>query len=166
MLKLLGAVLVWGGCGIMGACSAGQMRRRVRFLEEMGRALELMEREILLKHTALPELLDMLCSACRGQTQELFLACREEIAKGDSFTYSWMCALERIELPQEDREVLGSLVRILGQYDAGEQGRGLSSLREELACRAARNREEARSMGRVYCVLGLTVGGFLSLSLL
>lgn len=166
MMKLLGTVLVWGGCGLIGVYSAGQMRRRVIFLEEMGRALELLERELLLKHTPIPELLDRLCGVCRKQARELFLGCRMEIEKGKSFTHSWQYALERTNLSEEDREVLGSLAQILGQYDAQEQGRGLNHLREDLKQRAARSRDEARAMSRVYCVLGLTAGGFLSLSLL
>lgn len=166
MLKLLGTVLVWGGCGMIGVYSAGQMRRRVMFLEEMGRALELLEHELLLKHTAIPELLDLLCGACRQQVRELFLACKIELEKGKSFTYSWRCALEHTNLIEEDQEVLSSLAQILGQYDAREQGRGLRHLREELEHRAVRGRDEARAMGRVYNVLGLAAGGFLSLSLL
>ncbi len=166
MTKLLGSVLVWGGCGLIGVYSAGQMRQRVIFLEEMGRALELLEYELLLKYTAIPELLGLLCGVCRRRARELFLNCKQEIEKGKSFTDSWRDALEQINLSEEDREMLGSLAQILGQYDAREQGRGLSHLREDLKQRAARSREEARAMGRVYCVLGLTAGGFLSLSLL
>lgn len=166
MLKLLGTVLVWGGCGLLGVHSAGQMRRRVLFFEEMGRALELLEHELLLKHTALPELLDLLCGACRGQTRELLLNCRTEIEKEKSFTRSWLYALEQSNLSEEDRELLGSLTQILGRYDAREQARGLCHLREELDHRVIRCRDEARVMGKVHCALGLTAGGFLSLSLL
>ena len=166
MLKLLGTVLVWGGCGLIGIYSAGQMRRRVLFLEEMGLALELLEHELLLKHAAIPELLERLCGVCRRQVRELFLTCKIEIEKGKSFTYSWRYALEQTDLTEEDREVMGSLAQILGQYDAREQGRGLRRLGEELERRAARRRDEARTMGKVYSVLGLAAGGFLSLSLL
>jgi len=111
-------------------------------------------------------LLDLLCGVCKLQARELFLACRAKIKKGKNFTYSWQCALEHANLSQEDREVLGSLAQILGQYDAQEQGRGLSRLRKDLERRAARSRDEARDMGKVYCVLGLTAGGFLSLTLM
>lgn len=166
MLKLLGTVLIWGGCGLLGVHSAGQLRRRTQFLEEMGRALDLLEHEILLKHTPLPELLDLLCGVCGRQVKELFFICRKEIEKGKSFTESWGYALEYTDLPEEDRELLGSLSQILGQYDAAEQGRGLCRLRAELERNTARSREEARNSGRVHCVLGLTAGGFLSLSLL
>lgn len=74
--------------------------------------------------------------------------------------------MEQTDLTEEDREVMGSLAQILGQYDAREQGRGLRRLGEELERRAARRRDEARTMGKVYSVLGLAAGGFLSLSLL
>ena len=166
MLKLFGTVLVWGGCGLIGVHSAGLMRQRVRFLEEMERALEQLEHELLLKHSALPDLIDRLCGTCRRQTRELFLDCNTEIRKGNSFTYAWERALERAKLLEEDREVLGCLTQILGQYDAQEQSRGLSRLQEELRQRVADGREEARAMGRVYCVLGFAAGGFLSLTLL
>jgi len=166
MMKLLGTVLVWGGCGLIGIQNAGQMRRRVLFLEEMGRALELLEHELLLKHTALPELLDLLCDTCKRQTKELFFLCRSELRKENNFTNSWTYALEQTDLSEEDREVLSGLAQVLGQYDAREQGRSLCRLREEVERRTARSREEARNMGRVSCALGLTAGGFLSLSLL
>lgn len=165
MIRLIGMFLIWGGCALWGVREAQTVRRRVRVLEDMGWALEVLERELVLNRTALPELLERLAQKDTGGAM-VFSVCRSMMKTGVDFAQAWGVALERSELRREEWELLSGLSQVLGRYDAGGQAQALAHLRQEVEQRSIRQREEARAMGRVYGVLGITVGGFLSLALL
>lgn len=165
MLKVLGVLLVWGGCALWGVRAAATVRRRVKVLEDVGQGLELMERELALNRTALPELLECVSHRATEQGRQLFLFCRTELEKGNSIVCSWGVALEQSGLVNQDRELLAGLSQVLGRYDANGQVQALSHLRRGLDGHIAYTRRQAQSLGKVYGVLGATVGGFLSLML-
>lgn len=165
MLKMLGVFLVWGGCALWGVQACAALGRRVRYLEEIGQALELMERELALNRTALPELLEQVSKTEIGRGGELFADCWTELEKGSSFTDSWQIALETSRLTRRDRQLLSGLSRVLGRYDAAGQGQALSGLCAQWDEHICLVRRQARSMGKVYGVLGITAGGFVSLLL-
>lgn len=166
MIRWMGIGFVWGGCILWGLRAADGVRRRVRLLEDVGQALELLEREVVLNQTALPELLERLCDRRTRQGRQLFADCRRLLECTGSFERAWWNAMERSELSREDRVLLGSLPQVLGRYDARGQAQALSLLQQEVADRAARGREESTALGKVYRVLGITAGGFLVLTLM
>lgn len=165
MVKLLGVCLVWGGCILGGLSTAAALRRRVRVLEDIGQGLELLERELTLNRTALPELLERVSHRTTQQGKELFALCRTELDKGNSFSGSWALALDKARLGEEERALLACLSQVLGRYETQGQVQALLQLRRELDELTARVREQARGLGRVYGVLGVTAGGFISLAL-
>lgn len=166
MVRLAGGGLVWLGCVLCGLCAAGGLRSRVNLLEEIVQALGLLERELTLNHTPLPELLEQLACRTSGQGSRLFRDCYSSFEKGNSFTYAWNTSLRKVWLKEEERALLHCLPDILGRYDALGQAQTLARFRREVEGCAARSREELCSMSRVYGALGMTAGGFLALMLL
>lgn len=164
MIRLVGLVLIWGGCALWGIIEGQRLSRSVRVLENVGWALEVLERELALNRTAIPELMERL--AQRGEGAALFSVCRSVMETGVGFAQAWTVALEESELKGEERELLSGLSQVLGRYDAQGQGQALRHLRQEVEQRTIQHRKEARAMGRVYRTLGVTAGGFLSLMLL
>ena len=165
MLKILGVLLVWGGCVLCGARSCTALGRRVRMLEEIGQGLDVIERELALNATATPELLEQLTEAEAGSDGGLFTLCRSELEKGHSFSTSWTTALENSGLTRRDRQLLSGLARVLGRYDAKGQVQALSRLHADWDEHIAFARRQAGSLRTVYGVLGVTAGGFVSLLL-
>lgn len=165
MLKILGVLLVWGGCTLCGARACAALGRRVRMLEDIGQGLDVMERELALNATATPELLEQLSKAESGQGCGVFTLCRTELDKGNSFSAAWTAALENSGLTRQDRQVLSGLARLLGRYDAKGQVQVLSRLRADWDEHIAFVRRQAGSLRTVYGVLGVTAGGFVSLLL-
>lgn len=165
MIKLAGAVLVWSGCTLWGLLAVAGLHCRVRVLEDIVQALELLERELALSRNALPELLERMSHRTTRQGRDLFCHCREGIEKGSSFAHSWSEALNHTVLKEEERVLLSCLSQMLGRYDAQGQIQALSQLRKELERLTERVREQTRSLGKVYGVLGVTAGGFLALTL-
>lgn len=164
MLKILGVLLVWGGCGLCGVRACAVLGRRVRGLEEIGQGLDVMERELALNATALPELLEQLSNE-DGTNKNLFSLCRAELEKGNSFSCSWTTALENSGLSRRDKQLLSGLSRLLGRYDAAGQAQALSRLHADWDEHIALVRRQAGSLRTVYGVLGMTAGGFVSLLL-
>lgn len=166
MIRLIGMVLIWGGCALLGVKEARAVRGQVRLLEDMGRALEVLERELTLNRTAVPELLERLTRGQPGESGAVFFACRSMMEAGNGFADAWTCALEHSGLKREEQILLSGLSQVLGRYDADGQAQALAHLRQEVEHRSKYRREEAGALGRVYGMLGITVGGFLSLTLL
>ena len=166
MIRLLGALLAGGGCVFWGAWEGRRLRERVRLLDDLAHALELLERELSLSRTGLPELLERLSGQGGRQSRALFAACREEMKRGNSFTYAWGQALRDAELPPEERGLLAVLADVLGRYDARGQEEAVARLRGELDRRLVRMREQTGQQVRVLGALGAAAGGFLVLTLL
>lgn len=166
MFRLIGICLIWGGCVFWGLQAVEGVHRRVRLLEDMGQALEVLERELTLNRTALPELLERLSNRSTQQARVLFCDCNRSLQQGSSFMDAWTSALKKSGMKQEEQTLLSGLTQVLGRYDAQGQAQALAHLKRELERRCARQREETRALGRVYCALGVTAGGFLALTLL
>ena len=67
MLRLMGAVLLVGGCGAVGFSAAGRLARRVEVLRALLGALEGMERELSFRLTPMPELLERALRLYQGR---------------------------------------------------------------------------------------------------
>ena len=165
MLKVLGVLLVWSGCVLWGLRAAAVLHHRRKILDDISQGLELLERELTLSRAALPELLKRASHRTTKQGERLFVDCIIELEKGNSFTYSWDAALENSGLTQQDRELLDDLSALMGRYEADGQVQALSRLRGVLDRHTALISEQAKSIGKVYSVLGVTAGGFISLML-
>lgn len=166
MLKAAGAALVWGGCVFWGIRAAARRIMQLRTLEDIAHAIGYMERELVLNHTPLARLLRRCAEACGAQGKRLFLVCAERIEQGDDFAQGWQRETERMDLPEEDRRCLKTLGGILGRFQAQEQAEALGDLRRALEVRLTEERAEQRQTLRLYGILGMTAGGFLTLMLL
>jgi len=165
MLKVLGVLLAWSGCVLWGMRAAAVLHHRGKVLDDIGRGLELLERELALSRDAMPELLKRVSHRTTHQGNCLFYNCMAELEKGNSFTYSWNAALDKSDLTRQDRDLLAGLSHVMGRFETDGQVQALSRLRVVLDRHTALIRRQAQSMGKVYSVLGVTVGGFVSLML-
>ncbi|MBR2935186.1 MAG: stage III sporulation protein AB [Oscillospiraceae bacterium] len=165
MLKVLGVLLVWSGCVLWGMRAAAVLYRRGKMLDDIGRGLELLERDLALSRDAMPELLKRASHRKTQQGKWLFLNCMAELEKGNSFADSWHAALDKSDLTRQDRDLLAGLSHVMGRFETDGQVQALSRLRVVLERHTEHIRRQAQSMGKVYSALGVTVGGFVSLML-
>ena len=63
MVRLAGAVFVWLGCTLCGVQAAANLGRHTRMLESLVCGLEQMERELVLSHLPLPDLLERIAGS-------------------------------------------------------------------------------------------------------
>ena len=166
MIKVVGGAAVLFGCLAWGLRAGQKLRGRVRLLEEMSRALELIRRELSLNQTPLPRLMEVL-SRTSGfpLTAQIFSCFQKVLEKGHGIMNAWQQALDQSDIREEEKRVLLALGQILGRYDAEGQEAAVERLCRELEQRIIRLREETGQMSRVYGVLGVTAGCFLVLML-
>ncbi len=166
MLKLLGGVLVLGGCLLWGVRAADELSKRVRVLEELIGAVRVFERELALFQPAVPELLSRMARGQKGQVFVFLNSCRAGIEKGKCFIDVWGEGVDKLPLQHREKELLRGLGQVLGRYDDRGQVQVAERIRGELEECAARARQSSRVRGRLYRTLGATAGGFLLLTLI
>lgn len=166
MLKLCGLLLIVGGCTLWGFRAADELSDRVRILQELALAVQVMERELSLFRPSLPVLLDRMAQGRNRRVADLLLHCRTEIEKGKCFTDIWESQQRKLPLGEQESSLVCGLGRVLGQYDDKGQVQAAVRIRQELEACAERRREDNRTKGRLYRMLGATAGGFLVLTLM
>ena len=169
MIRLLGAVLVAAASAWLGLSGAAGLGRRVRRLEALSAALELLERELWERGAPLPEVFQALARRTGEPAAALFAhSARACLALDrEPFPAAWRRLVDGLEgVPREGRAALLPLGEVLGRYEAQGQREAIAQSRSALERARRRAEEEKARMGRVYQALGLTGGGFLVILLL
>lgn len=170
MLKLLGSVLVMAGALWCGAGAVGQLRRRVRALENLRAGLVWMEEELAFRLTPLPKLLEHLGREQTGAValffQDALAGLRQDPEEG--LRQSWRQAMvRRLDfLREEERQVLMEVGRTLGRFDAKTQRQALAQAARRLDAIRAGAEGESKRLGRVYASLSFALGAAVVLVLL
>ena len=131
-----------------------ELRGRVRAAEAVIDGLELLERELWERGTALPELLEDLSSRTREPASGLFSRCARACRE-----------LDRTPFGDSWRRLTAELA-VLGRYEADGQRAALKRAEEALERERERAEKERDRMGRVYQTLSLAGGAFLVILLL
>lgn len=166
MLRVVGSLLVVGGCCLWGFRAADELSKRVRLLEDFIQAVRVLERELALFCPPLPQLLEQMEQGRGTSAAAFFRRCRTKLEQENSFTGVWAEEVENLPLGRQERRLLYGLGQVLGRYDDRGQAEMAGHIRSELEACADRARQDNRSRGRLYRTLGATAGGFLLLTLL
>ena len=164
MLKLMGAVLVFGACASLGLSARQGLRRRVAAADAMLLALSLIEGEIASRRTPVSEVAGQLADSDNAAIRAVFGALHRRLmaADGLSLGYHWRAALretrDEVGLDGQACDILCEAAAWLGRYDAGEQIAGLRQSGRRL--RAARDAaaDELREKGNLYRTCGVALG--------
>lgn len=170
MTHLIGAALLTAGCGAVGLGAVGRLDGRVRDLRELAAGLDALQRELGWRLAPLPAALGVAAGETHGRTASFFERCAQGAEKLDGrlFQQVWRECLETcpLRLEREDRELLEQLGPVLGRYDGDSQRRAIEDALTRLERQIAQAGENRRRLGRVYGVLGITAGLFLTIVLI
>ncbi len=165
MIRLLGAAMIFGGCGSFGFAMAAAHRREERELVELLSALEYMSCELSFRQRDLPSL-------CRGAAQNrgeavmaffLSLAQALEDQAAPEVAGCMAKALEESDRPESVDRVLRNLGSSLGCFDLPGQLRGIESALKAGERELHRVRDGASQRRRSYQTLGLCAGAALAI---
>lgn len=170
MIRAAGACLLMVGCGALGLGAVGRLDGRVRDLRELSAGLDILQRELGWRLSPLPGALETAAAGVHGRAARFFTFCAQGAGEldGAPFRSLWQEGLERcpLTLDREDRALVEQLGPILGRYDGDSQRQAVEGVVAGLARRREQAEEERRRLGRVYGVLGVTAGLFLTILLI
>ncbi len=167
MLKLFGGLLLTGGGLAAGLSATGELARRLRDLMVWVGALGEMERAMAYSLPPLPHLLTELSGRAEGAPGQALKLAGEGLERLGEYSFAeiWTDALAVCEggLDREDLALLRDLGTVLGRWDGEAQCRAIAAVRSGLEENAARLRRRLEREGRVYGVVGLSAGVFLTI---
>ena len=164
MLKLIGAVMIFGSCATLGLSARQNLRRRVAAADAMLLALSLIGSEISCRRTPLPEIIGELAENQNPTIRLVFSGLRRRLREqnGLSLSYLWRANLRdnRAEagLGAVECDILCEAANYLGRYDAAEQVAGLEQVGRRLSAARAAADEELRGKGNLYRTCGIALG--------
>ncbi len=165
MLKAVGSMLLLSGCLWMGMLKVKQMDKRIKMLQSMLCALEIMEREMSFCMPLLEDMLILAARSTEGAIRDFLSLCSCEL-KNDSgvpFSEIWdRAAREHLTaLKENDLEHVLMLGSILGRYDSDGQQHALHKAHIALQQTFLNAVSDRKSQGKLYKTLSATLGVFL-----
>lgn len=164
MLKILGAFLVTGSCGMIGMELAKNMAKRPDELRQLQYGLQALETEIIYGATPLPQALTLVGRQTSGQVAEVFSATGRQLADGQGQTAAeaWSKVLNDTEqnllLNSSDLNILHQFGQGLGLSDRQDQVKRLTAFRQQLSFRQKEAEAEMDRYQKVWRSLGWAVG--------
>lgn len=165
-IKLIGAFLVFAGCGGFGFAMAAAHRREETALRQYLIALEFMECDLSCRLTPLPQLCRAAAGAVTGCVHTLLVRLAEELeaqVAPDAASCVRAAIVETPGLPDTLAEQFTELGASLGRFDLPGQLKGLRSAaaRAKLSLDTLSENREGRL--RSYQTLGLCAGAALAI---
>ena len=119
MIRMLGAVCLAAGPVWLGMSAAAELAHRERALGALCAGLELMERELALRLTPLPQLMEELAHRTEEPARRLFSACRRALdgLERETFAHAWRRLTDQLPVSPEAKRALYPLGEVLGRYD-------------------------------------------------
>ena len=164
MMKLLGAVMIFVGCGGVGFSLAAAFRYQEQSLRQLIKALEYMECELRFRMSPLPELCHSASQVCTGCVRSVLhrLGCEMEKQVTPNAAACMQEAITRqTTIPGKLRECLFQLGNSLGSFDLTGQLQGLESVKKQTEFELEQLRQNQDVRLRSYRTLGLCAGAAL-----
>ncbi|MFR3788110.1 stage III sporulation protein AB [Agathobaculum desmolans] len=164
MLKLMGAVMIFGSCAALGLTARQSLRRRVAAADSMLLALSLIVSEITCRRTPLPEIIAELAENENAAVRLLFAGLQRRLREqnGLSLSYLWRSNLRdnrtALGMGVSECDILCEAANYLGRYDASEQADGLRQVSRRLSAARAAAAEELQNKGNLYRTCGIALG--------
>ena len=161
MTKLLGSLCVFAAGGMVWWSRRQERQKKRRLLSDLIAALGRMETEIRLTRIPLPRLLKRLAEGCGEETRAFFQDASRGLEAGETFAAAWNRAVEKLGLPDVDKQVLLTLQETM-QGDEMSACKGISLAMEKLRNRLKeldnqRPEEEKRATALCFSTAALVV---------
>lgn len=169
MLKVIGIILILAGCSAMGIYYAYLVNERYANSERVKKALICLRGEIRFGHTPLPEALESVANHSNGIIKRFFWGTAAELKKGTArpFVQIWEEQVAHCftgnSLHSEIITEMKELGQTLGFLDREMQVNTLNLYLERVEVLLERQNREKREKIRLYQLLGVMGGVFLTI---
>ena len=160
IVTVLGAACVGAGCAGIGFLAFMRLENRVRLLSAFAGLCDRLASEIGFRLTPLPELAGRLENPVLQKFWS-YIQKHYALFGGETYAEVWKQAVMEMDLPEIDRMLISDMGDVLGSYDAENQTRSLSVIREQLAISLEMARERRQKQGRMAGMMGILCGALL-----
>ena len=167
MIRVIGAVLIFGGCFGVGLLEGMQKKKTIDLLRDVLHGIEIVEREIDLNARPMPDSLALAAESRRNRAvMKMLNDCARASEKGERFTHVFASWADDVGIAEEQKALLCPLFDMLGKYDVQGQVNSIARTVRQVIKQLERDREEAAKKSRIYRSLGAAAGGMLTVLLL
>jgi len=170
MIRIIGICCLLLSTCALGSAASKSSHQHVKHIRLLVTALESMERELQHRSPPLPQLLSTLAHSSAEPLASFFRCCIQglEHLDGEAFSQLWRNSIQQtlFSLTAEELEIWAELGQTLGRYDRIQQCQAIQQVRARLLNHLAEAEEQYKKCSKLYHVLGLTAGCFLTILLL
>lgn len=164
MLKVFGAILVFGSCAAIGLSAREVLQKRVKADGALLLAMSIIIRELKTNHTPLRDIFHALAKNENAIIRAFFSSVLDVWQENERLPlrYHWCRAAqrgaERFGWGEEETKLLCEMANFLGRYDAREQSLGLEQIYHQMEAVRAIAKEELQNKGNLYRTCGISLG--------
>lgn len=159
IIKYFMLFLILVACSLIGRYIAKKYVIRVKELEEMKNALNMFQSKIKFTYEPIPEIFEEIAQNTSQRIGQVFRLAKEKM-EIQTANVAWEQAVEESEnnLTQEDKYVLKTLSKLLGQTDAEGQISQIEITQKFLESQIKEAQEQREKNEKLYSKLGTTIG--------
>lgn len=164
--QIMGAVMIFSGCGGFGFSIAANYKNKKKMLEQMLRILQLMECELQYQLSPLPELCRHTAEDIEGPLKDVFLNFSRELdwqTASDAYSCMKVAIKKTPNLSVEIKRILNQLGYTMGKFDLAGQLQGIQSAKQVCMLELKRISKDSVARIRSYQTLGLCAGAALAI---
>ena len=158
-IKYFMLFLVLVACTLIGRFLSKKYVYRLNELEEMKNALNIFKTKIKFTYEPIPEIFKEMSENINKNISNIFIKAKNKM-QNKSASIAWEEALDEnnTNLTKEDRYVLKSLSKLLGQTDVEGQTSQIDITQKFLETQIKQAEEEKKKNEKLYSKLGTTIG--------
>lgn len=159
IIKYFMLFLILVGCSLIGKNIAKKYVMRVKELEEMKNALNIFKNKIQFTYEPIPEIFEGIAEKTNENIGNIFKIAKQKM-QTTTASLAWEKTLEESNnnLTSEDKYVLKSLSKLLGQTDAEGQISQINITQKFLETQLKEAQEEKIKNEKLWSKLGTTIG--------
>ena len=146
-------------CSLIGRYLSKRYVMRVKELEEMKNALSVFQSKIKFTYEPIPEVFEEIAKTTSKSVGQVFYLAKEKMKKNTA-NMAWEQAIDESEnnLTKEDKQVLKTLSKLLGQTDIEGQNSQIEITQNFLETQRKEAQQQREKNEKLYSKLGTTIG--------
>lgn len=159
MLKYFILFLILMSSTLIGKYLSKRYLYRLEELEEMNTALNIFKTKVKFTYEPIPQIFEEISKGINKNVGNIFILAKEKM-KQENANIAWEEAIKEsnTNLEDEDKHILNTLSKLLGQTDSDGQISQIEITQNFLEAQITEAREEKNKNEKLYSRLGTTVG--------
>lgn len=159
IIKYFMLFIILVACSLIGRYLSKRYVMRVKELEEMKNALSVFQSKIKFTYEPIPEVFEEIAKITSKSVGQVFYLAKEKMKKNTA-NMAWEQAIDESEnnLTKEDKQVLKTLSKLLGQTDIEGQNSQIEITQNFLETQRKEAQQQREKNEKLYSKLGTTIG--------